>query len=49
MIIYISAPYANGDIEDNIKKVIDCADELCELGHVPSWRSAHSIEEIWAR
>ena len=35
MIIYISAPYANGDIEDNIKKVIDCADELCELGHVP--------------
>ena len=35
MIIYISAPCANGDIEDNIKKVIDCADELCELGHVP--------------
>ena len=35
MLVYIAAPYTNGDIGQNIKRVIDCADELCELGHTP--------------
>jgi len=35
MIVFISAPYTNGDTGQNIKRVIDCADKLCELGHIP--------------
>ncbi len=35
MIIYIAAPYTNGDTGLNIKRVIACADRLCELGYTP--------------
>ena len=35
MVIYIAAPYTNGDVGQNIKRVIDCADDLSKLGHTP--------------
>ena len=35
MIIYLASPYTNGDIAQNIKKVIGYADRLFEMGHTP--------------
>lgn len=35
MIVYIAAPYTGGDVGQNIKLVIDCADELCRMGYTP--------------
>ena len=35
MKVYIAAPYTKGDIGQNVKNVIDCADQLCQLGYTP--------------
>ena len=35
MKVYIAAPYTKGDVGANVKRVIDCADELCKLGYIP--------------
>ena len=35
MKVYIAAPYTMGDVGQNIKRVIDCADALCRRGHTP--------------
>lgn len=34
-IVYIAAPYTLGDTGRNIWNVIDCANNLCDLGFVP--------------
>ena len=34
-IVYISAPYTKGDVAINVKRVIDVADKLLELGYIP--------------
>jgi len=33
--IFISSPYTIGDVGDNVKKQMDCADGLMSLGYVP--------------
>ncbi len=35
MKVYIAAPYTKGDVEQNVKTAIACADALCELGFDP--------------
>jgi len=34
-IVYISAPYTLGDVAINVKRVLDTADRLLEMGYVP--------------
>jgi len=34
-IVYIAAPYTNGDVAENVRKVITVADKLVELGYLP--------------
>ena len=34
-IVYLSAPYTKGDLAIYIRQVIQCADELLELGYIP--------------
>lgn len=33
--IYIASPYTKGDVAVNVKRQIDCADELMNLGYAP--------------
>lgn len=35
MKVYIAGPYTKGDVGQNVKTAIDCADELCKLGYTP--------------
>ena len=35
MIIYISAPYSNGDISENIRRACFAGDEILRKGHIP--------------
>jgi hypothetical protein len=35
MKVYIASPYTKGDIAVNVKRQIDCTDELLTLGFVP--------------
>lgn len=34
-IVYISAPYTKGDVAQNVKRVLDVADKLLEMGYIP--------------
>jgi len=34
-IVYISAPYTKGDVAQNVKRVLDAADKLLEMGYIP--------------
>lgn len=33
--VYIASPYTKGDVAINVKRQLDCADELMTLGYVP--------------
>ncbi len=33
--VYIAAPYTKGNVGQNIKEVMDCADALIQLGYTP--------------
>lgn len=33
--VYIASPYTKGDIAVNVRRQIDCADELMDLGFAP--------------
>lgn len=35
MKIYIASPYTKGDVAQNVKRAIDVADKLLEMGHIP--------------
>lgn len=35
MRVYIASAYSNGDVALNVRKVIEAADRLVELGHTP--------------
>ena len=33
--VYVSAPYTNGDPEENVLRVLQVADKLLEMGYIP--------------
>lgn len=35
MRIYIAAPYTNGDVAQNVRKVMEVANKLMDMGHFP--------------
>ncbi len=35
MLIYISAPYTQGDVVQNVRRAINAADDLLTMGHIP--------------
>lgn len=35
MRIYIAAPYTNGDVAQNVRKVMEVANKLMDMGHIP--------------
>lgn len=57
MKVYIAGPYTKGDVAYNVKRVIDVADEIANLGHTPFvphlfhfWHLIHHHpKEFWMR
>ncbi|KKN04702.1 hypothetical protein LCGC14_1094750 [marine sediment metagenome] len=35
MRVYIAGPYTNGDIAENIRRIIEVAERVVEAGHIP--------------
>jgi hypothetical protein len=57
MRVYIAGPYTKGDVACNVKRVIDIADEIANLGHIPFvphlfhfWHLVHPHpKEFWMK